>query len=148
MLKPTSGRIALLVLSLTVFNAPEVNAEDNAQLILRSQQGMVSGYLHDGTRIVQGRVVSHLSHTAFRLWGNAPRSDTRPAAYFMIGSRDGHHQLRVRLESDSGYADDKGGSGIILPTANDEASFYLVVDGDQTVITDSYHFEFSTQTIL
>lgn len=114
MLKLTSGRIALLVLSLTVFNAAEISAEENAQLILRSQQGMVSGYQHDGTRIVLGRIVSHLSHTAFRLWGNAQYSDTRPAAYFMIGSRDGHHQSRVRLESDSGYAGDKGGSEIIL----------------------------------
>ncbi|OON39442.1 hypothetical protein BTJ39_14285 [Izhakiella australiensis] len=140
------GRITLLALLLTAFSMQAVSAAETAQLVLRSQQGMVSGYLHDGTRIVLGRVISHLSHTAFHLWGDAQHSDTRPTAYFLTGSQDSRHQLRVRLESDNGYADDKSGGGLILPTINDEASFYLVIDGDQNVIADSYSFGFAAAT--
>lgn len=135
-----SGWLSGVLLGVALY-LPVAEATDKPQVDLQSQQNLLAGHLIDGQRIAQGRITSHDTHIGFQVWCEDGRTDGNPDGCILRGMQRNNNQVKVRLEQNGWRKDTKGGKGIILNTQDDTAIFYVVIDGEQTVISDKYRAE-------
>ncbi|MEL5280740.1 hypothetical protein PTR01_20820 [Serratia bockelmannii] len=109
--------------------------------------GELSGKLHDGQVITQIRIATQDAHIGFKLWSDGTTSGSEPNRYIVTGVQNGRNTLRVRIEKEGGRPDSINGKGLIVDTGDDVASFNIVSDGDQTVVSDDYQFEVKAAAI-
>lgn len=115
-----------------------VQAEDNVQFDYRATGGTLPGRLQDGAVLGKGRLIFHGPHRGFRVWSDQLASGSVQGHYVLEGRQTREHHLHVRVESKSGAPDPSGGKGVVMPTGEDTAFIYVVVDGEQQVPADGY----------
>ncbi|EGX3148634.1 hypothetical protein BUX93_004721 [Salmonella enterica subsp. enterica serovar Typhimurium] len=88
------------------------------------------------------RVIYHGSHSGFRVWSDEQKAGNTPTVLLLSGQQDPRHHIQVRLEGEGWQPDTVSGRGAILRTAADNASFSVVVDGNQEVPADTWTLDF------
>ncbi|EKN4774150.1 AfaD family invasin [Yersinia enterocolitica] len=120
------------------------NAAEELQTTLRVAAHLRAGHVPEGMQLAQGWVTYHGSHSGFRVWNDEQKAGNTPSVLLLNGQQDPRHHIRVRLEGEGWQPDTASGSGAILRTAADNASFSVVVDGDQEVPADTWTLDFKT----
>lgn len=114
-------------------------ADDAPRLLLQMKRGLLADTVKDGMRLGKVTLVSHETHTGFRLWADAQTVSPQAGHYVLSGKQNGAHQLRIRLVPQNlAVADKPGSAETVLNTADDRIAFEVLTDGDQTVAADSY----------
>ncbi|MBJ4904972.1 pilin structural protein SafD, partial [Salmonella enterica subsp. enterica serovar Rissen] len=70
------------------------------------------------------------------------KAGNTPTVLLLSGQQDPRHHIQVRLEGEGWQPDTVNGRGAILRTAADNASFSVVVDGNQEVPADTWTLDF------
>lgn len=78
----------------------------------------------------------------FRVWSDEQKAGNTPTVLLLSGQQDPRHHIQVRLEGEGWQPDTVSGRGAILRTAADNASFSVVVDGNQEVPADTWTLDF------
>lgn len=83
----------------------------SAELTLESH-GSRGGQLRDGEKLATGRIICREAHTGFHVWMNERQVDGRAERY-VVQSKDGRHELRVRTGGDGwSPVKEKAGRGV------------------------------------
>ncbi|MFT2798858.1 AfaD family invasin [Serratia sp. N21D137] len=111
------------------------------ELNLQMDSGKIAGFIPGNTKIGKGNIASNEEHIGFQVWSDASRIDTRPNSYIIKGKGENTNNLRVRIENESWVPFNKDQGGIITKTKENNSNFYIITDGDQYIISDSYTLE-------
>ncbi|EFM3715489.1 adhesin [Escherichia coli] len=111
----------------------------SAELTLESH-GSRGGQLRDGEKLATGRIICREAHTGFHVWMNERQVDGRAERY-VVQSKDGRHELRVRTGGD-GWSPVKGegGKGVSRPGQEEQFFFDVMADGNQDIAPGEYRF--------
>lgn len=126
--------VSLLVAASSL--VPIANAAEKLQTTLRVGTYFRAGHVPDGMVLAQGWVTYHGSHSGFRVWSDEQKAGNTPTVLLLSGQQDPRHHIQVRPRA-RGQPDTVSGRGAILRTAADNASFSVVVDGNQEVPADT-----------
>ncbi|EDU9614197.1 pilin structural protein SafD [Salmonella enterica subsp. enterica] len=121
---------------------PTADAAEKLQTTLRVGTYFRAGHVPDGMVLAQGWVTYHGSHSGFRVWSDEQKAGNTPTVLLLSGQQDPRHHIQVRLEGEGWQPDTVNGRGAILRTAADNASFSVVVDGNQEVPADTWTLDF------
>ncbi len=96
--------------------------------------------LRDGAKVATGRIICREAHTGFHVWMNERQVDGRAERY-VVQSKDGRHELRVRTGGD-GWSPVKGegGKGVSRPGQEEQVFFDVMADGNQEIAPGEYRF--------
>lgn len=138
--QPDIYSVSLLVAASSLM--PIANAAEKLQTTLRVGTYFRAGHVPDGMVLAQGWVTYHGSHSGFRVWSDEQKAGNTPTVLLLSGQQDPRHHIQVRLEGEGWQPDTVNGRGAILRTAADNASFSVVVDGNQEVPADTWTLDF------
>ncbi|HAO7354462.1 TPA: adhesin [Escherichia coli] len=110
-----------------------------AELHLESRGGSGT-QLRNGAKLATGRIICREAHTGFHVWMNERQVDGRAERY-VVQSKDGRHELRVRTGGD-GWSPVKGegGKGVSRPGQEEQVFFDVMADGNQEIAPGEYRF--------
>lgn len=110
-----------------------------AELHLESRGGSGT-LLHDGAKVAMGRIICREAHAGFRVWMNERQVDGR-AEHYVVRSKDGRHEMRVRIGGDNwSPLKGDGGTGVFRPGQEKQFFFDVMADGNQRVAPGEYLF--------
>lgn len=110
-----------------------------AELSIVPHKG-INGALKDGVKVARGQIACRGAHAGFYVWMNAQQEGKSAERYIVRGSRDRQHQIRVRLRGEGWSPATEGQHGILRPDTDEQATFDVVIDGNQHVPSDDYIF--------
>lgn len=98
------------------------------------------GQVRDGAKLATGRIICREAHTGFHVWMNERQVDGR-AERHVVQSKDGRHEMRVRIGGD-GWSPLKGegGKGVSRPGQEEQFFFDVMADGNQHIAPGEYLF--------
>lgn len=134
--------ITLIVAASSLMPIAKANAAEKLLVTLRAGAYFRAGHEPDGMVLAQGWVTYHGSHSGFRVWNDEQKAGNTPAVLLLSGQQDPHHHIQVRLEGEGWQPDTASGRGVIFRTAADNASFRVIVDGNQEVPADTWTLDF------
>lgn len=130
-----------------------VSAAESAelpQLTLKTQLSLQAGRLRDGMHVGTGTLISHDSHTGFRVWSEQAAGETQSVRFVLTGKQNSEHRLRIKLvpepPAQEGTLDEL--PGLILYSGDEQVSFSIVLDGNQTVKPDNYVLKLNGAVLL
>ncbi|TBL64164.1 AfaD family invasin [Hafnia paralvei] len=129
------GLITALLVTISAFQA---QADENRPDLTVSMRPHLSSTVHGGERIGSGQITYRGEHVGFQVWLDGMTSGGAPERYVMKGRNNPGHELRVLIGQDGWIPDSKDGRGIIKQTGEPQASFDIIVDGEQVIEADEY----------
>ncbi|WP_370605675.1 AfaD family invasin [Citrobacter braakii] len=136
MIKVRGVIAALLVLTtISVFQA---RADESKPDLTVSMRPHLSSTVHGGEKIGSGQITHQGAHVGFQVWLEGVTSGGAPERYVLRGRNNPGHELRVLIGQDGWIPDSKDGRGIIKQTGEPQASFDIIIDGEQVIEADEY----------
>lgn len=126
------------LLVLTMISVFQARANESKPDLTVSMRPHLSSRVHGGERIGSGQITHRGAHVGFQVWLDGMASGGAPERYVMRGRNNPSHELRVLIGQDGWIPDSKDGRGIIKQTGEPQASFDIIVDGEQVIEADEY----------
>lgn len=136
MIKVRGAIAALLVL--TTISVFQVRADESKPDLTVSMRPNLSSIVHGGEKIGSGQITHRGAHVGFQVWLEGMTSGGGSERYVMRGRNNPSHELRVLIGQDGWIPDSKDGRGIIKQTGEPQASFDIIIDGEQVIEADEY----------
>ncbi|EGO1504648.1 AfaD family invasin [Salmonella enterica] len=134
----TRGVIAVLLV-LTTIPVFQAQADESKPDLTVSMRPHLSSTVHGGEKIGSGQITHQGAHVGFQVWLEGVTSGGgAPERYVLRGRNNPGHELRVLIGQDGWIPDSKDGRGIIKQTGEPQASFDIIIDGEQVIEADEY----------
>lgn len=137
--------LLLTLLAIAILRSGSSHASP-PQLTLRVGATPTAGFVADGTVLAQGTITSDEPHAGFRVWQEVKQNGS-PQRYTLTGKNGEHHRLNVRLAGEGWQPDMLTGQGMVRQDSSYSVSFRVEVDGNQTVVVDTWLFQMQAQII-
>lgn len=110
-------------------------------------RGDISGILNDGDVISVGRLICREQHIGVQVKILAYPQDGNGDKYVVAGHNDSRHKLKLRLKG-NGWKSQAETDGIMKNSSDMTEVFYVVADGQQKPVADSYKIRVSGACVL